>query len=113
MWSVALKLRARLSAADGSDTSHVFIDNAILIGKWYIIDQTQGQGRPPVCSVSVSINANPRANFGPLNHEILFDVDWWSPCAFSAHVCVVHCIMHDQYIAPRHCAFCAFSIVCA
>ena len=74
----------------------MFIDDAILIGKWYIIDQTQGQGRPPVCSVSVSINANPRANFGPLNHEILFDVDWWSPCAFSAHVCVVHCIMRDQ-----------------
>ena len=57
-------------------TDHVFVDDAILIEKYYVIDLRLGHGSTPVATIAVSINANPRGNDGQLNHWINFDVDW-------------------------------------
>ena len=61
--------------AGGGVTDHVFVDDAFLIEKYYVID-LRLHGSTPVATIAVSINANPRANNGQLNHWINFDVDW-------------------------------------
>jgi len=53
-----------------------FVDDAILIEKYYVVDMMLGQGYMPLSTISVSVNANPRANEGQLNHWMNFDVDW-------------------------------------
>lgn len=62
--------------AGGGVTDHVFVDDAILIEKYYVIDVRQGYSYTPISTIAVSINANPRSNDGQLNHWITFDVDW-------------------------------------
>jgi len=66
-----------LFTADGGVTDHVFVDDAILIEKYYVVDMVLGEGYTPLSTISVSINANPRANEGQLNHWMNFDVDWY------------------------------------
>lgn len=65
-----------MMTADGGVTDHVFVDDAILIEKYYVVDMMLGEGYTPLSTISVSVNANPRANEGQLNHWINFDVDW-------------------------------------
>ena len=62
--------------ADGGVTDHAFVDDAILIEKYYVVDMMLGQGYTPLSTISVSVNANPRVNEGQLNHWMNFDVDW-------------------------------------
>ena len=69
-------LKALFAVADGGVTDHVFVDDAILIEKYYVVDTKLGQTYTPLSTIAVSINANPRANHGQLNHWIDFDVDW-------------------------------------
>ncbi|KAL3133740.1 hypothetical protein ABBQ32_008228 [Trebouxia sp. C0010 RCD-2024] len=57
-------------------TDHVFVDDAILIEKYYVTDAKVGDGNTPLSTIGVSINANPRSNKGKLHHWINFDVDW-------------------------------------
>ncbi|DBA68967.1 TPA: hypothetical protein ACH3X2_013140 [Trebouxia sp. C0005] len=60
----------------GGVTDHAFVDDAILIEKYYVVDMMLGQGYTPLSTISVSVNANPRVNEGQLNHWMNFDVDW-------------------------------------
>lgn len=62
------------SAAGGGVTDHVFVDDAIKIEKYYVIDLRESY--TPMSTIAVSINANPRGNDGQLDHWIDFDVDW-------------------------------------
>lgn len=62
--------------ADGGITDYVFVDDAILIEKYYVIDVKLGQGYTPLSTIAVSVNANPHTNQGQLNHWMDFDVDW-------------------------------------
>ena len=62
--------------AGGGVTDHVFVDDAILIEKYYVIDLGLGHGSTPIATIAVSINANPRRNNGHLSHRMNFDVDW-------------------------------------
>lgn len=63
-------------AAGGGVTDHVFVDDATLIEKYYVTDAKVGDGKTPLSTVGVSINANPRSNKGSLRHWMDFDVDW-------------------------------------
>ena len=62
-----------LSDAEGGVTGHVFVDDAILIQKYYLV----GDSTIPQATIAVSVNANPRGNEGKLRHWMEFDVDWY------------------------------------
>ncbi len=54
---------------------HAFVDDAILIGKYYAWDWTPEEGLMINSTILVSVNSNSKDKMG---HVMLFPVDWYA-----------------------------------